>query len=199
MKIEGLAAQVRNAHATPRETTSREDTPRTDGAGRGATPPSVIVDITDAADQPLGAPGKSAESPAHRARAMIESYVAMGAETGGLHFGQVVSRIARGLDASELFVLPAPPAEEEPTEPAGPLVEGEGEGATSALVETPLASPEPEIDPDLVVASLLLEETVEESDTPTTLVEPLAAPEPEIDPELAVASLLLEETADESS
>ncbi len=184
MKIEGVAGQAAHAQALGREQTPARPQ---DGGGKDGGP-SVIVDITDAADQPMGTRGRSAMSPAHRARELMESYRAMGAEMGDLRFGQIVSRIARDLDASELFILPEPPADETPTG-APPVVEVEAEGGdeggeTPAPLATepapiPTAPTAPEIDPDLAIAAALLEDVVVAPTVPNLVVEPVPPAEDE--------------------
>ena len=207
MKIEGVAGHAQNAHALGRQQAPERPQPGKTTGGNTDTEPSVIVNITDAADQPLATRGRGATPPGHQARAMMESYRAMGAETGDMRFGQIISRIARGLDASELFVVPEPEpeAEEVTTGMTIPLAGGESEGdgaetgaeagptvsnatveatppetTTTATVEVaPLETTTTStVDPNLV-AALLLDEETEESDTSSLVVEPLAVTEDE--------------------
>jgi|GEM_PF-6462313 len=65
------------------------------------------INNSHAAANSQGAHGKSAESPAFKARAAIEG----NAELGSQSFGQIVSKVARGIP------LDAPPAQEETTTP----------------------------------------------------------------------------------
>lgn len=66
--------------------------------------------------------GKSANSPAHQARALLADFEAAGGVAGNVNFGQLVSRVARGLDVSDLLTPPAAPesaGEDESSDPAG--------------------------------------------------------------------------------
>lgn len=94
--------------------------PKTDAATTpSATDPVDVVSISDQAKAAFAGHGKSAQSPAHRARALFAEQIASGASTTDVKFGQVVSQLARGLDAEGLF---APP----------PVAEGEGDGVADA-------------------------------------------------------------------
>jgi hypothetical protein len=65
--------------------------------------------------------GKSAESPAHVAREQfMAAKIASGAASTDVRFGEVVSRIARGISTDSLFG-------------AGPATEGEGSGDVTAV------------------------------------------------------------------
>lgn len=181
MKIEEVAGQAAHAQALGREQTPARPQ---DGGGKDGGQ-SVIVDITDAADQPMGTRRRSAMSPAHRARELMESYRTMGAEMGDLRFGQIASRIARGLDASELFILPEPPVDETPTG-TPPVVGVEEEGGDEGgetpapLATEPAPAPTaPEIEPDLAIAAALLEDVVVAPTVPDPVVEPVPPAEDE--------------------
>ncbi len=81
---------------------SESPTKTTDGAaGSEDTDPAVSIQLSEDAQQAAPAttdegPGKSAYSPAHRARAAMETYSAY-SEIGHGPFGQLVSQIARGV------------------------------------------------------------------------------------------------------
>ncbi len=81
---------------------SEPTTKTTDGAaGSEDTDPAVSIQLSEDAQQATPAttdegPGKSAYSPAHRARAAMETYSAY-SEIGQGPFGQLVSQIARGV------------------------------------------------------------------------------------------------------
>ncbi len=104
---------------------SEPSTKTTHGAARSEdTDPAVSIQLSEDAQQHVapaatdGRPGNSAYSPAHRARAAMETYAAYSAysELGQGPFGQLVSQIARG----------------EFTEPTG---SGEGEPAQGATTD----------------------------------------------------------------
>lgn len=118
---------------------------------------SVIVDLSEDAIASLddgdeySRPGKSGNSTAHRARALLqdEAFAAL----RDLPFGQVVSALARGIDPASL--LPPPP----PPEPViggdeVPVVGEEGDTGTgtttitTTATTTPIESPEEVVDTD---------------------------------------------------
>ena len=115
---------------------SEPPTKTTDGAARSQdTDPAVSIQLSEDAQQNVapvatdGRPGNSAYSPAHRARAAMETYSA-NSVLGQSPFGQLVSQIARG----------------EFTEPAGSGDEPAPDGETVA------AGDEPAPDGETVVA-----------------------------------------------
>ncbi len=82
---------------------SEPSTKTTHGAARSEdTDPAVSIQLSEDAQQHVapaatdGKPGNSAYSPAHRARAAMETYSAY-SELGQGPFGQLVSQIARGV------------------------------------------------------------------------------------------------------
>ena len=81
------------------------------GAGFGD---AVEIQLSDAAEEgTVGQkPGNAAYAPAHQARAFLAERAALAEGEGGetVPFGQIVSRIARGIDPAEAY---APPAVEE--------------------------------------------------------------------------------------
>lgn len=83
---------------------------------------AVEIDLSAEAEEALRR-GRSAQSPAHQARAFLAENE--GAED--VPFGQIVSRIARGIDPAEAF---AQPAEEEADAAAGT---GEAEETSEAV------------------------------------------------------------------
>ena len=119
MKIESHSAQAQMPPAAAsQETRQPHGPPKADK--HTTTAPSVVVDISTEAEETVDSPaglGKSAMSPAHRARAMMAEYQALGATMSDVPFGQIVSHIARGMDPSEFFSLPEP-------EPDGDVVDG---------------------------------------------------------------------------
>ncbi len=117
----------------------------------GGATAAVEIRISEAGEKAAEAarPGKSEQSPAHQARAFLADRTdAESAEGEKVPFGQIVSRIARGIDPEEAFAAPAEdvvegdeaPAEDEDagavddvTPEAAPTVEA-GAAATDTLV-----------------------------------------------------------------
>lgn len=118
---------------------SEPPTKTPDGAAPSEdTAPAVSVQLSEDAQQHVAPattdvkPGKSADSPAHRARAAIETY----SELGEGPFGQLVSQIARGV-----FTEPTPDGEGEGEGEPGPGATTDGttgettpDGATEPVV-----------------------------------------------------------------
>ncbi len=118
MKIEqhALHAQQNQSLKADAKPKPKGDLPNAD-AGPTADP-SVVVDISaeaTAASGELGGPGKSAQSPAHQARALMAEHQATGGSFGGKSFGELVSRLAQGMDLEEIFLAPptVPPEDSE--------------------------------------------------------------------------------------
>jgi len=129
------------------------ETPKTAPPPTSPTPTPDPVDVTTLskeaaallADESGETRGKSAASPAHQAKAMMDD---PSLDYSGKNFGQLVSRLAREQGTDKLFKdLSAS--------------EGEGDGAPAAIAavepdgeETPPtddgATPPPEIDPNIV-------------------------------------------------
>ena len=77
---------------------------------------AVVIQLSDAIEDAAqsSSPGKSAQSPAHQARALLAERAAA-AESGGgekVSFGQIVSRYAQGLNPADAFTAPIEGAEE---------------------------------------------------------------------------------------
>lgn len=92
---------------------------------------AVEIDLSAEAEEAVRR-GRSADSPAHQARAFL-------AETegaGDVPFGQIVSRIARGIDPAEAFAQPA----EEGDATAGPGAVEEGEDSEEDETEAAAAA-----------------------------------------------------------
>jgi len=156
--------KIENHFATP---VPPQDTPDdssfagfgADNAGhRGiAGSPAFIIDLSakaaqradEEADEDAG-PGKSAQSPAHRARALIEQFFESNAaeESPIKAFGYVVSQLAQGNTIEDII---ASLSQDDETE------EGDGEGAAVAASE-----------PAPTLLDAFLEDT-DESPTPTAV------------------------------
>lgn len=84
------------------------------------------ISLSQAAQDAAAAtgPGRSAESPAHQARAFLAERAAAGESDADetVPFGQIVSRIARGLDPAEAFAAPTDSAEDGTAESEGDAV-----------------------------------------------------------------------------
>lgn len=101
------------------------------------------ISLSQAAqDAAATGPGRSAESPAHQARAFLAERAAGGGSDTDetVPFGQIVSRIARGLDPAEAFAAPADTAEDGTVESDGDVVAETGD-AVSAPVAEPDSAP----------------------------------------------------------
>jgi hypothetical protein len=132
------AAHRRIAEPAPAEaTTSQSDAQAASAPAAMTTSSPTLSAGTLGAAIEAQSPGRSGETPAARARALL----AENPELADRPFGQVVSRLARGLE------VPLP--SDEPDEPAPPVVgdepavvvplEGEGDdGGVPPVVETPV-------------------------------------------------------------
>ncbi|MDH3472504.1 MAG: hypothetical protein OEM59_02335 [Rhodospirillales bacterium] len=101
------------------------------GSGFGE---AVEIQLSEEAEASLlnDKPGNAANSPAHQARAFLSGFSAEGDGGEKVPFGQIVSRIARGIDPAEAFAAPA--ADETAGETAGETTGETGEIASA--VET---------------------------------------------------------------
>ncbi len=139
------------------------------GAARSEdTDPAVSIQLSEDAQQATPAttdegPGKSAYSPAHRARAAMETYSAY-SEIGQGPFGQLVSQIARGvfIEPTGSGDEPAPDGEtvvtgDEPAADGETVVAG---GATESLAAAVIVENAAAIEAELI--DELLEETTAE-------------------------------------
>ncbi|MDP6706867.1 MAG: hypothetical protein QF893_11035 [Alphaproteobacteria bacterium] len=148
MKIDKLPLQAPPTHGTHKPAApAPSPAPAHDGESES---PSVVVQVSDARG------GKSAQSPAHAARAMMAEYQSLGASFGGKNFGQLVSQIARGLDTDSLFQTARSDAPETDAAAAS-----EAGGSDDAAVENGEAGPAGEVAPELSLAEALLEATAE--------------------------------------
>jgi len=146
-EIPAAKAQVRPAdHAKP----GRAETAAPADAG-GETA-AVEIDLTEAGEEALQAarPGKDDRSPAHQARAFLAERGTQSEGGEKVPFGQIVSRIARGLDPEEAFAAPAEEVLEEDTPP--------GEDGETGVVDD--GAPAPTVESgdtggDALVAELL--------------------------------------------
>jgi hypothetical protein len=97
------------APARPAASSREAGTAETVGAERPTSRfgEAVEIDLSEAAAQ-AAKPGRSAASPAHQARAFLAERTGEdGSEDGEkVPFGQIVSRIARGLDPAGAFAAP---------------------------------------------------------------------------------------------
>lgn len=102
-------------------------------------------------------PGRSAESPAHQARAFLAERAAGGESAGGekVPFGQIVSRVARGIDPAE--ALPAP-VDTTAEGPAG------SEGDATQAAAGGEADDAPFVEPDGVAQENLVAELLDDLD-----------------------------------
>ena len=131
--------------------------------------PAVVVDIstteTEPADTPQG-PGKSAMSPAHRAKAMLAEAGIQSFDDATVKLGQVVSALARGLDVSTLL---SPAVSDEVSADEVPADTGETD--TGLLVDDGTADETvpavEEEDPAIVIEdpAVVIEEPVEVEET----------------------------------
>ncbi len=128
---------------------------------------AVEIQVSDGAEDASQAsgPGKSAQSPAHQARAFLAERAAAAQSGSGekVPFGQIVSRIARGLDPAEAFTAPAEGAEEGAEEGGAPEDEDEVEAAEGGAVVGAPAEGTSETGSDGLVADLI-EELVEDDE-----------------------------------
>ena len=165
MKVEGHP--IHPPHPQPPAEPPRGRADRTGSSELKAPEPSVVLDLQS---EPVGEPvaegktltslGKNAASPAHQAREMMAAYQELGSNLSDVKFGQVVSRIARGIDPSE--ILAPPPADPEPADEGGdetpaivPPDDGEAEATSqpAAPASTDVRPDEPsDPDPDLAAA-----------------------------------------------
>jgi hypothetical protein len=100
---------------------------------------AVEIQLSEEAEANLlnDRPGNAANSPAHQARAFLSGLSAEGEGGEKVPFGQIVSRIARGIDPAEAFAAPA--ADETAGETAGDTTGETGEGATAEGTEAAAA------------------------------------------------------------
>ena len=161
---------------------SEPPTKTTHGAARSEdTNPAVSIQLSEDAQRHVapaatdGRPGNSAYSPAHRARAAMETYSAYSVLGQG-PFGQLVSQIARGE-----FTEPAGSGEGEPGPGATTDETAAGETTPDGATEPGTALPdEPEVVAD--------EPEIADGDEPAADGEPVAAgDEPAADGETVVA------------
>jgi hypothetical protein len=119
----------------------------------GGATAAVEIRLSEAGEQAAQAarPGKAEQSPAHQARAFLAERADLESADGEkVPFGQIVSRIARGIDPEEAFAAPAedavednaPPAEDEETGAVDdgtpetlPTVEAGGAGTDTLVAE----------------------------------------------------------------
>ena len=125
---------------------------------RGGSP-AFIIDLgpqavssgegDEAGAGPAG-PGKSAESPAHRARAFIAQFLALseGNENPFKAFGQIVSQIARGRTFEQIF--PATGSEESAGSDTGGEAGSAPDSTPPVPTDDPLANPTTEPAPTLL-------------------------------------------------
>lgn len=125
---------------------------------RGGSP-AFIIDLgpqaasagegDEAGNAPAG-PGKSAQSPAHRARAFIAQFLAQseGNENPFKAFGQIVSQIARGRTFEEIF--PTAGSEESAGSDTGSEAGAVPDSTPPAPTDDPLANPTTEPAPTLL-------------------------------------------------
>ena len=104
----GHDAETKSAN---RAAVSDQQKPAATGFGE-----AVVIQLSDAIEDAAqgSSPGKSAQSPAHQARALLAERAAA-AESGGgekVSFGQIVSRYAQGLNPADAFTAPIEGAEE---------------------------------------------------------------------------------------
>ena len=124
------------APADPGARTRPDGTEATAPAKPGGATAAVEIRISEAGEKVAEAarPGKSEQSPAHQARAFLaERANAESAEGEKVPFGQIVSRIARGIDPEEAFAAPAENAVEGDEAPAE---DEEADAADNAAPET---------------------------------------------------------------
>lgn len=160
---QGLAAKGGGHHGRP-------ETTQAPAAGE----PVDEVLLSDLAletiqEGPAG-PGKSGQSTAHRARALIEANPHLADQP----FGQIVSRLARGLDPLVDFPPPAPDPVVDPTTDVT-----EGDGTEPVVTDetgdgTGGIAPE-EDDAEIVAESTIVEEAIEELLDPDPDAETTAA------------------------
>lgn len=165
--------------STPEETETTTPVGETTGTSDAGGAVVDDVTLTDDAetfiagtgpDEPTG-PGKSHQSTAHRAFAMLQEFGSL----AGMPFGKIVSTLARTGSIESLLPPPPAPEAEEVSE------EEPSEVPSETASEVPV---EGETDPAADTADTLL----------TEAVEPLVAPE--ISPEDSAIIDLLEEIAD---
>ncbi len=151
------------------------------GSGFGE---AVEIQLSEAAAEELDSakPGKSGSSPAQLARDFLAEFTSLfatddggeGGEGGKVPFGQIVSRIARGIDPAEAFA--APPVEEpgttEGTEAAAEGTVGETveETAEKTAGTTPVdgAVAVPEVESGEAIVAELLDELLESGEDDQT-------------------------------
>ncbi len=97
--------------------------------------PVDVITLSDAAKAAIAesnkAHGKSADSPAHVAREQfMAAKIASGAMTTDIRFGDVVSRIARGISTESLFGA-APESDDDGSENTTKIAAADGEPATT--------------------------------------------------------------------
>jgi hypothetical protein len=163
MKIDKLPLQAPPVHGL-----HKPPTPAPTSASDGEVEsPSIVVQVSEVAEETAGQAERT-QSPAHAARTMMAEYQALGASFGGKNFGQLVSQIARGLDADSLFQTAQSVAPETDGVAAEEAVavpgNGEEEGADDAAIENGEAGPAGEFAPELSLAEALLEATAESAE-----------------------------------
>ncbi len=123
---------------------------------------AVEIDLSAEAEEALRR-GRSAESPAHKARA----FLAENEDAGDLPFGQIVSRIARGIDPAEASAQPAD--EGDATSGTGEAEDGEEaetEAVAAAADEGPREIP---VESGDAAALSLLEQALDDEEEDTGL------------------------------
>jgi hypothetical protein len=133
-------------------------------AGSGNPTAAVEIRLSEAGEKAAEAArsGKAEQSPAHQARAFLAERA--DAESAGgekIPFGQIVSRIARGIDPEEAFAAPAEDAVEEVA--AGDEAPAEEE---IEVVEDGAPEPAPTSEPDGSALVGLVAELLDELSDP---------------------------------
>ena len=126
---------------------------------------AVVIQLSDAIEDAAqgSSPGKSAQSPAHQARALLAERAAA-AESGGgekVSFGQIVSRYAQGLNPADAFTAPIEGAEEG----IAPADEDAAEAAEGGAVVGAPAEGTSETGSDGLAADLIEEVAENDEDT----------------------------------
>lgn len=126
--------------------------------------PAVIVTLSDEGQAAIGAtlsgvdeptgPGKSAQSPAHLARAALADFASL----GEMNFGQIVSTLVKGLGLESLLPEPEVMTTEEATDGTEEASGAEGTEPLAMVVpQDPEAPVEEPADPALSAAQLALD------------------------------------------